>query len=70
MVQQEIVQRARAEAELVRLTRQIEREQATLAAVMASMSDGVVVLDSTGRIQYLNDRAAELVGVDAHALIG
>jgi signal transduction histidine kinase/CheY-like chemotaxis protein len=47
-----------------------EREGARLTAVMGSMTDGVMLLDSANRIQYSNARAAELLSADAHAVIG
>lgn len=63
-------ERARAEQERAGLLEEIERERATLAEVMAGMSDGVVVLDSAARIRYCNARAGALVGVDPHLLTG
>lgn len=47
-----------------------EQERATLAAVMASMTDGLLVVDSARGIRYCNVRAGELLGVDPSAVIG
>ncbi|TMJ93665.1 MAG: cell wall metabolism sensor histidine kinase WalK [Actinobacteria bacterium] len=62
-------------AELIRANEQlearniaVERERATLAAIMASMSDGLIVAGADGQIRYGNERAAELLGLDATAL--
>jgi signal transduction histidine kinase/ActR/RegA family two-component response regulator len=57
-------------AERTRLANAVERERATLAAVLASMTDGLLVLDRGGRIVYANDPAGQLLGVDPHALLG
>ncbi|MBI3965005.1 MAG: PAS domain S-box protein [Chloroflexi bacterium] len=61
----DISERKQAELERARLSAQVERERATLAAVMASMADGLVVLDAKGRVRYCNARAGTLLGLDA-----
>jgi len=48
----------------------IEREWAPLAAVLAGMSDGVVVLDAAHQVRYCNAQAGNLLGVDPSGLIG
>jgi signal transduction histidine kinase len=53
-----------------RLQAGIEREHATLAAVMASMSDGLLVLDEAGQVRYCNAQAANLLEVDPDSVIG
>ncbi|HLH21158.1 MAG TPA: PAS domain-containing protein [Chloroflexota bacterium] len=60
----------RAEAERTRLAAEVELERATLAAIMSSMSDGLVVLDATGQIRYHNERARALIGAPAGSLLG
>ncbi|MBI3969089.1 MAG: PAS domain-containing protein, partial [Chloroflexi bacterium] len=47
-----------------------EREQATLAGVMASMTDGLIVLKGNGEVRYCNSRAALLLDTDPDQLIG
>ena len=46
------------------------RERLTLAAIQESMAEGLLVLDQNGRIMYLNDAAAEPLGLDSKADIG
>jgi signal transduction histidine kinase/CheY-like chemotaxis protein len=48
----------------------IEREWAPLAAVLAGMSDGVLVLDGAHQVCYCNAQAGNLLGVEASSLIG
>jgi PAS domain S-box-containing protein len=45
-------------------------EALRLRSVMASMSDGLLLVDADGVIRYCNDRAAELLGVDAATASG
>src|SRR6476646_6459451 len=47
-----------------------ERERITLGAVMASMHDGLLVLDADNTVRYSNARADEFLGVASHALHG
>ncbi|MGJ3244330.1 MAG: ATP-binding protein [Opitutales bacterium] len=49
-----------------------EREQARLAVLLRSLSDGVVALDAEGRITFVNQRALALVDPtrDRDALVG
>ncbi|MBI3969375.1 MAG: PAS domain-containing protein, partial [Chloroflexi bacterium] len=54
----------------LQLLDQIERDRATLAAVMAGMTDGLVVLTADGQIRYCNERAGILLGVESDQLIG
>jgi signal transduction histidine kinase len=62
---------AEAAAERIRqLQGTIEREWAPLAAVLAGMRDGVLVLDTGGRVRYCNARAGELLGVDPSTVLG
>jgi signal transduction histidine kinase len=65
--------RAQVEAAAGRIRRMqgaIEPEWAPLAAVLAGMSDGVLVLDAPRRVRYCNTRAGELLGLDPSAVVG
>ena len=66
----DVTEQKRAEDERERLAAEIEQERAMLAAVMNSMSDGLVVLDAAGRIRYHNERALALVGLGPEPLLG
>jgi signal transduction histidine kinase len=59
-----------ANEELESTNRAIERERATLAAVIASMHDGLIVSDGQGVINAANECGAELLTTDPEALIG
>jgi len=48
----------------------IDQEQAMLSAVLASISDGLVVIDSAERIRYCNTPAAQFLGIESHDIIG
>jgi signal transduction histidine kinase len=52
------------------LVEEIERERSTLAAVMSSMHEGLIVMDGEGIIRYANARAAQLLELDERALRG
>jgi signal transduction histidine kinase len=65
-----IAERKRIEGERARLTMTIEQERATLAAVMASMSDGLLVLDAAHRVHYYNARVGEFLGINPTLAIG
>jgi signal transduction histidine kinase len=45
-------------------------ERATLAAVMASMSDGLLILGPDRKVRYCNPRVGELVGINCKTAIG
>jgi PAS domain S-box-containing protein len=66
----DISARQQVEAERAQLLAAIEQERTTLTAVMASMSDGLVVIDAAHRIRYANARAGELMGLAAPLLLG
>lgn len=57
----EQLERARAEA---------DAERATLAAVVASIGDGLLVLDVAGTVRVCNERAAELLELPRDVLLG
>jgi signal transduction histidine kinase len=69
-LQKYIAERQRIEGERARLTVAIEQERATLAAVMASMSDGLLVLDAAHQVHYCNTRVGEFLGINPTLAIG
>ncbi|MBI4491539.1 MAG: PAS domain S-box protein [Chloroflexi bacterium] len=66
----DITERKRTEAERARLLEAVEGERAALAAVMASMSDGLAILDAGRQVRYCNARAAVLLGTGPQTLVG
>jgi signal transduction histidine kinase len=50
--------------------RRLEEQRATLDAVMASMSDGLLVVEESGAVRYCNGRAGELLGLDPDQVVG
>ena len=54
----------------VRLFSAEARERSTLGAIQASMTEGLVVLDSQGRVTYFNEAAESLTGPPAEHSIG
>jgi PAS domain S-box-containing protein len=66
----DISERKRAEAERARLQQAIAEEHAVLTSVLASMTDGLVMLDGEHRVRYANAQAAALLGIDAAAMVG
>jgi signal transduction histidine kinase len=61
---------ARANQELATTNESIERERATLVAVIGSMSDGLVVTDHRGLVIAHNERASELLEAQGETVIG
>jgi signal transduction histidine kinase len=67
--EQELRRQAQATTESIRsLQEAIERERATLAAVMEGMTDGLLVLNADGRVRYCNPQVATLLNLDAAAI--
>jgi PAS domain S-box-containing protein len=56
--------------ENVRTLALTHRERATLKSVMDSMVDGLILVDTQGKINYWNPRAWEFLGIPAAAAIG
>lgn len=56
--------------ESAKLLEESVRGRATLAAVMSSMHDGLLVMDEDLTIRYCNSRASELLGVADRSLLG
>ena len=54
----------------LRLLEDNARERTTLGAVMASMQDGLLVLDEANLVRYVNARVDELMGIPPDALLG
>lgn len=48
----------------------VTRERTTLREIQASMTDGMVVVDGTGRVVYFNGAAQRFTGLDSHDAIG
>ncbi len=60
----------RAEADRDRLSLALGRERATLASVIASMSEGVAILDADRIVRYANRPAADVLGIDSGSTLG
>jgi len=56
--------------ENVRTLQLTRRERATLTSVMDSMVDGLILVDTNGKISYWNPRATEFLGIPAAAALG
>jgi len=64
------IQNARLFKQLKERSEAVERERQTLAAVMAGMSDGLLVVDPESVVRYCNDRAAEFFSQPVSVLLG
>jgi signal transduction histidine kinase/CheY-like chemotaxis protein len=64
------VERQRAREALRRSERRLEEQRSTLDAVMASMSDGLLVVEEGGTVRYCNGRAGELLGLEPGEVVG
>ena len=49
---------------------QISQEKSKLESVMSSMTSGVILCDSGGRINYINEAAIETFGVEGKKVVG
>jgi PAS domain S-box-containing protein len=56
--------------ENVRTLQLTRHERATLTSVMDSMVDGLILVDTSGKISYWNPRASEFLGIPADAALG
>jgi signal transduction histidine kinase/CheY-like chemotaxis protein len=63
-------ERQRAEADRDRLSLALGRERATLASVIASMSEGLAILDADRIVRYANGPAATLLGTEPGSSLG
>jgi PAS domain S-box-containing protein len=59
-----------AEKEKERIAREVERLQAFSRNVIASLNEGIKIVDLEGRITFVNKRLEELLEYDSHELIG
>ncbi len=69
-VARDVTIRDRYRAEQLRLAGTIQRDQATLLAIMSSMTDGLIVADVSRRVRYCSDQAAQLLGAQSEQIIG
>ena len=46
------------------------REEVTVSALFESLAEGVVVVDNSGSVMYVNDRAEQMFGYDKQELLG
>src|SRR5579883_549692 len=69
-LQQRSADRRRAEAERNQLIEELEREKATLAGMLTSMSQGVIMVEGDGRVSYCSARASSLLDVEPKAVVG
>ncbi|GEM_PF-4490844 len=69
-LQQRSAERQRAEQERSQLLEAIDRERATLASILASMSQGVIVVEPNEHIGYCSTRAGALLGLRPESIIG
>jgi len=49
---------------------ELEREQGRLRGILASVAEGIIAVDGTGRVALVNPQAAELLGVAQAEVIG
>jgi signal transduction histidine kinase len=66
----ELLARVRSLVRQKRLLATVEQERATLDAVMASMTDGLLVVDADDRIRFCNARAATFLHLDPAEAVG
>ena len=64
------IQNARLFERLQQESTAIERERQTLSAIMAGMSDGLIVVDPAVCIRYCNAKASELLSADSSTMVG
>ncbi|MBI3967312.1 MAG: HAMP domain-containing protein [Chloroflexi bacterium] len=68
-LQEQHLDRLRYDEERTRLLEAIERERNTLAGIMASMSQGLMLADPSGNGRYCNYRAASLMGLHPDSVL-
>ena len=64
------LERDREAAERHRLMEQIDHERASLAGIVTSMSQGVVMVGPAETVSYASVRAGALLGIKSEALVG
>jgi PAS domain S-box-containing protein len=65
-----ITDRKRTEEDHMRLAAEVEHERTTLASVLASMTDGLIIVDQDRRISFCNATAAALLGTTLEIVVG
>lgn len=68
-LREEVRERQRVEEERGQLLQQIERERSTLLGVTASMTDGLIVLSSSGEVRFCNLQAGRLLGLPPNEMV-
>jgi signal transduction histidine kinase len=63
-------ERLRAESERGQLLEEIERERATLSGILASMSQGVIMVEPNSKVSYCSARAGGLLGIHPELVVG
>jgi signal transduction histidine kinase len=69
-VARDVTSRDRNRAEQLRRAGTIQRDRATLLAIMASMTDGLIVANATKDVRSCSDQAAQLLGTQPEQLVG
>ncbi len=64
------IQRLRLQEQIARLFQQIAEERATLASLVRSLIDALIVVDDKGCIAYWNPSAERYLGLEAAAVVG
>ncbi len=70
IVARDISERLRIEAGLRRALASAQEERDKVDAIVASVTDGLLVADPSGRLQLLNKAAEDLLEVEAEAVLG
>ncbi len=67
----DMIQRLAEAREAARTSaQQVERERAQLAALLARLSTGVIVINADGRMRIANDAAGAILGIDLQKQLG
>ncbi len=69
-VSRDISNRVRQQEKQLQLAGTIQRDRATLLAIMTSMTDGLIVADLSRSVRYCSDQAAQLLGIRPDQIIG
>lgn len=68
---QEIIQQALAEARTIATARRHEKHDgARFRTVLETMKEGLIVVNSNGKVEILNKTAADVLGLDSQRMIG
>ncbi|RMH38059.1 MAG: PAS domain S-box protein, partial [Nitrospirae bacterium] len=69
-LEEEIHQRVRVETKLEEMIQEIQHSHETLTAILNQLDLGTAMLDSDGRISFLNNAAARLLGTRVESCLG